>query len=353
MDQKILLIEDDLELAEHITHILNLAQYNVIHACNGIEGVEKAIAQLPDLIISGVEIPSLNGYGVIQILSHHKKTEKIPFVFLSKKASKEEIRLGMNLGADDYITKPIEAGELLKTIEVRLRKRCFPTSKKETRKDDSPPMPELNLENFEISDFLKNKRIRNIRKKDFIFMEGQIPGNLYWIKSGKVKNFKTNSFGKELITSIQGEEEFLGHLPLLKNASYEESAEALEDVELYVIPKEEFLAFIKSSKLLSLQFIQLLSKELMDMEDRMIDLAYQPVRQRVARVLLNLGRKFKSWDNSNAITMSRKDISNIIGTAPETLNRMLSEFKEEGIIEISDLGLNVKDIKKLSKLAKN
>jgi CRP-like cAMP-binding protein/CheY-like chemotaxis protein len=351
MDRKILLIEDDPELAEQISHILGLAQYQVVHVRNGVEGVEKAIKILPDLIISEVLIPELNGYGVIQVLSHNEKTKGIPIIFISKKVSKEDIRTGMNFGADDYITQPFEVGDLLRAVEVRLQKRC--ASKVNTEeKSKSLSEKDVDFGPDGIQHFLENKPIKVIKKRDLIFMEGQSPGNLYWIKSGKVKNFRTNSFGKELITSIQGEGEFLGYLPLLKNSHYEESAEALEEVKLQTIPKAEFLSLLHSNHEFCLKLIELLSRELVEMEERMIDLAYQPVRQRVARILLYLGSQFEDWENSSTIHMSRKDISSIIGTAPETLNRMLAEFREEGLIDTNDNGLIIKDKRRLTKVAK-
>lgn len=354
MKPRILVIEDDLELVKHITQILKLANYQVIHAINGFDGVEKALSLLPDLIISGISIPELNGYGVIQILNLNEQTGRIPFIFISKNASRAEVRTAMNFGADDFITKTIGEGDLLKTVELRLKKRCkLQTDPGQPTKSQEHTTHSA-LEIKDIQDLFENCRIKIFKKKDFVFMEGQIPGNLFMIKSGKVKIFNTNSFGKELITSIQGAGEFLGYLPILIKTPYEASAEALEDLEVRVIPKTEFLALLYADLGFALFFIQLISKELVDMEDRLIDLAYQPVRQRVARVILNLGRQFAAWDNTNSITMSRKDISNIVGTAPETLNRMLSEFKDEGLIEFNnESGLTIRNNVGLMKVAKS
>lgn len=354
MNPRILMIEDDLKLVEHFTHILSLANYQVIHALNGFEGVEKAISNLPDLIISGISIPELNGYGVIQILHLNEETGRIPFIFVAKNASREEVRKGMNHGADDFITKTIGEGDLLKTVELRLKKRC----KLIYAAAEAPKIQEKTVhKDLEINDiklFFEDCRYKIFKKKDFIFMEGQLPGNLYLIKSGKVKIFKTNFFGKELITSVLGAGEFLGYLPILIKTPYQESAEALEELEVQVIPKNEFLSLLYTDLGFALFFIQLVSKELIAMEDRMIDLAYQPVRQRVARVILNLGRLFAAQDNSNSIAMSRRDISSIIGTAPETLNRMLSEFKDEGLIELkNDSGLTIINSRDLLKVAKS
>ena len=123
MNHKILLIEDNLEMAENISDILELVQYRVIHACNGKMGVEMAKEYLPDLIICDIMMPELDGYGVIHILSLDELTSGIPFIFLSAKANQEDFRSGRNLGAEDYITKPFEVADLLRSVDTGLKKR--------------------------------------------------------------------------------------------------------------------------------------------------------------------------------------------------------------------------------------
>ena len=351
MDQRILLILNDPLLAEDISLILKLAQYQIIEAKNGIEGVEKAIGHLPDLIISSVLLPELNGYGVIQILSHNERTKEIPFVFISNKGTSDDIRTGMNFGADDYITLPFEAGDLLKAIEVRLQKRCNSSVMREVveQTDESHSFVKTN----DLNEFFESKPIKYVSKKDRIFSEGQFPGSLFLIKSGKVKNFRTDSYGKDLIIDIRSAGDFLGYLPLLKNSAYGESSEALEALELFTIPRIEFLSLLQSDLKFCQAMIDILSKELVDVKARLVDLAYKPVRQRAAKILLYLGNQFEVWENSGTIHMSRKDISNIIGTATETLNRTLAEFRDEGLIDTNENGLAIKDKKKLTKVARS
>jgi len=118
----ILLIEDNNEMRENTSEILELAGYNVLAAENGKFGVDLALKNTPDLIICDVMMPELDGYGVLHILSKNHKTAGIPFIFLTAKAEKEDFRKGMNLGADDYITKPFNDVELLDALETRFRK---------------------------------------------------------------------------------------------------------------------------------------------------------------------------------------------------------------------------------------
>ena len=120
--KKILLIEDNLEVRENTEEILSLANYKVLTAPNGKLGVELAQHEKPDLIICDIMMPELDGYGVLHILSKKEETARIPFIFLTAKSEKSDVRKGMSLGADDYLTKPFDDTDLLNAIEVRLRK---------------------------------------------------------------------------------------------------------------------------------------------------------------------------------------------------------------------------------------
>lgn len=120
--KKILIIEDNEEVRENTAEIIELSNYEVITAADGKAGVEKALAELPDLIICDIMMPVLDGYGVYHLLSKHDETASIPFIFLTAKSEKADFRRGMQMGADDYLTKPFEGIELLNAIEVRLKK---------------------------------------------------------------------------------------------------------------------------------------------------------------------------------------------------------------------------------------
>ena len=118
----ILLIEDSHEVRENTAEILELANYKVIQAENGKVGVEIASANHIDLMICDIMMPILDGYGVIHLLSKNPKTASIPFIFLTAKSERGDFRKGMEMGADDYITKPFDDIELLRAVESRLKK---------------------------------------------------------------------------------------------------------------------------------------------------------------------------------------------------------------------------------------
>lgn len=351
MSHTILLIEDNEEMSENITSILKLAHYNVIRAANGKEGVALAQKEHPDLILCDVMMPELDGYGVLHILNGDAETANIPFIFLTAKAEKTDLRAGMNLGADDYITKPFDGFDLLKVIEIRLKKSALIKANYQNDLYDVNSLFSKAREMKEFQKLSENRPTRTYRKKDFIYMEGQMPSDLYFIISGEVKTYKVNYDGKELITGIHHNGSFLGYVALLEETPHGESAEVLEEAEVSIIPKHDFLTLVYSSKDIARKFIKMLSNNLIEAENRLLDLAYQSVRQRVAGALLKINAQHETPEK-NLITIARRDISNMIGTATESLNRTLADFKDEGLIEILGEGIRILRIDKLQGMVK-
>ena len=120
--KKILVIEDEPEMRRNITSLLRYNDYEPIAADNGRVGVETARRDKPDLILCDVMMPEMDGYGVLRALQTDASLARIPFVFLTAKGEKDDLRSGMNLGADDYLTKPIANADLVRAIEARLRR---------------------------------------------------------------------------------------------------------------------------------------------------------------------------------------------------------------------------------------
>ena len=351
MSYHILLIEDNAEMAENIASILQLANYEVTTAENGKKGVSLAQLHPPDLILCDIMMPELDGYGVLHILSNDPTTVGIPFIFLTAKADKSDFRAGMNLGADDYITKPFDGVDLLKVVEMRLKKN-------ELVKNSSSNIRGENLSAFfnktkELQEFQKlfeNRPVRMFKRKDFIFMEGQTPNDLFFIEKGKVKTYKVNYDGKELITGMHHDGDFLGYVPLLEEKPYYDNAEVIEDARIKIIPKADFLELLYSSKDVARKFIRLLSNNIEEVENRLLDIAYQSVRQRVAATLLSIHDNVLTQDEHKLISIARKDIASMVGTATESLNRTLSDFKDEGLVEITGEGLRILNKQKLERL---
>ena len=123
--KKILVIEDDNHIRESICELLEIKEYEVSSATDGRDGIAKARKIIPDMIICDIMMPGMNGYEVLAELMKDKEMSIIPFIFLSALSAKDDIREGMNLGADDYLTKPFKAQELYNAIEARFKKRTL------------------------------------------------------------------------------------------------------------------------------------------------------------------------------------------------------------------------------------
>lgn len=120
--KSVLVIDDNPDIRENTAEILDLAGYKIFTAENGKRGVDLVLKEKPDVIICDIMMPELDGYGVLHLLRKNPETSNIPFIFLTAKTERREFRKGMEMGADDYITKPFEDIELLNAIEVRLKK---------------------------------------------------------------------------------------------------------------------------------------------------------------------------------------------------------------------------------------
>ncbi|MCC7303328.1 MAG: response regulator [Bacteroidia bacterium] len=349
--KKILLIEDNPEMRENTCEILELAGYKVTTAVNGKIGVEAALRDNPDLIICDIMMPELDGYGVLHMLGTNPATASIPFIFLTAKAEKSDYRKGMSMGADDYLTKPFDDMELLTAVEIRLKKseKLKGEFSRDAQGLDQFLEDAVSLE--VIVEKSEKRRSRKIKKKENIYHEGTYPNGIFFLSEGKVKTFRINADGKEFITGLFQPGDFFGYNALLEGLSYQDSATALEEVELVFIPKEDFSSLLSSSRELAVKFIRMLSNNIREMEERLLKLAYNSVRKRVAEALVMLHDKYKSeGPDPFKITISRDDLANIVGTASETVIRTLSDFKEEQLIAIKGGTITVLNYDKLKNM---
>lgn len=346
--KKILIIEDNKDIRENIAEILELDGFEVIQASNGKEGVEKAVSEELDLIICDIMMPELDGYGVLHILGKKETTASIPFIFLTAKTERADMRKGMILGADDYLTKPFEDTELLDAVDARLKKT------EALRKDYARDTQGLNTfisdvkKHHNLDSLHENRKSRLYKKRNDIYREGEYPNYLYFVESGKIKTIKANEDGKELITAIYSAGEFFGYEALLENKNHPDSAEAMEDSYIISIPRDEFFELIYSNREVARKFIALLSNKVTDKEQRLVNLAYNSVRQRTAEALIEVYEKFNpDHEGDFALSVSREDLSNMVGTATESVIRVISDFKEEGLVESKNGKIVIKDFEKL------
>jgi len=345
--KRILLIEDNPEIRENISEILELDGYQVQTAENGKVGLELAIQEKPDLIICDIMMPVLDGYSVLHLLSKNPETANIPFIFLTAKADRSDFRKGMEMGADDYITKPFDDVDLLNAIDSRFKKIELLEKKYSKNIDGLNNLVRDVGGEEELKNLTLNREKRIYKKKSEIFREGDFPFYLFYIEKGKIKTYKTNEDAKELIINLHNEGDFFGYVNLMRENSYMESASAIEDCEITLIPKTEFFKLLHQNRQVSQMFIKMLSDNIKENEEQLLKLAYNSVRKRISECLLKFIEQSNDKNIENGLKISREDLSNMAGTSIETAIRTLSDFKDEKLIEISSGKIKIIDQKKL------
>ncbi len=344
---KVLLIEDDTVLRENTAELLELASYNVVTAANGNKGLEVARENLPDVIICDIMMPEMDGYQVLDSLSKDQETQGIPFIFLSAKTERKDVRRGMELGADDYITKPFEESELIGAIESRLARASILREIRENGHDYVfPGRHDLrNIEEFK-NYIYDNGREFKFELGEAIYREGDNSNMIYLILRGIVKTHKLDEQGKELITSIYKPDDFFGFTSFTRNIPYREYATAIEDCHLVGITKEQMKRALENNYDLIMELMQLLAESLSDTREQLLEMAYGSVRRKTASTLLRFADKLREDEQGN-IHILRSDLAGVAGMATETLIRTLSSFKKEGLIDIQDRNIKIKDVSKL------
>lgn len=344
----ILIIEDNNDIRESTAEILELSGYKVLQAAHGKIGVDVAIQQVPDLILCDIMMPELDGYGVLYMLSKNPATYAIPFIFLTAKAERVDFRKGMEMGADDYLTKPFDDVELLSAIESRLSKQ---------QKQEAYYSKTLSgLENLaanagkgieELKTLINSRKVRQIKKKQVLFYDGDDPQGLYIVLAGNVKTFKLAEDGRELTTGLYKTDDFLGINALLLNEPFTETAEAIEDSAVCMLSKDAILDILNRYPDVSQKFFKILANDIREKENQLMELAYHSVRKRMAQTLLRLSKQSANPAN---FKISRDELASLAGIATETVSRTLTDFKDEGLIEKKGSNIEIMDITRLSKM---
>lgn len=337
--KKILLIEDNDDVRNNTAEILELSNYEVIVAENGKIGVEKAIAHVPDLILCDIMMPVLDGYGVLHAVQKNDPLKNIPFIFLTAKTERGDFRKGMELGADDYITKPFTGTELLNAVDGRIKKIDLLKQELSPGLEGFNALMQTTLGRDQLKKLSENRSSNKYKKNQVIYSEGNHPNRLYYIQKGKVKTYKINDNGKELVTELYSDGDFFGYVAMLEDAVYKDSAAAMEDSELAIIPREDFDQLISNNREVAHKFLKLLAKNISEKEEQLVNIAYNSLRKKVANALLALHKKFdQSSSGADPINISRGSLATIAGTAKESLIRTLSDFRSEELVDIKEDG---------------
>ncbi|SDB29187.1 cAMP-binding domain of CRP or a regulatory subunit of cAMP-dependent protein kinases [Flavobacteriaceae bacterium MAR_2010_188] len=342
----ILIIEDDTALRENTAELLELSGYSISTAPNGRIGIEVAKNQLPDLIVCDIMMPEVDGYGVLEAVSLEPTTSHIPFIFLSAKTEYQEIRKGMDLGADDYLSKPFEEQELLSAVESRLAKAevlAQIISEASNKSKTESGIRNLNeLKNL-FDDTGENKVFS---PGEIIYREGDHSTIIYLILSGIVKSHKMDQSGKELITALHKPDEFLGFTSFLENIPYQETASCIEEVEIVGIQKSKLKKILGNNLDVSLEIMNILNNTVADIKNQLVQMAYSSVRKKTAKTILQFAGILNK-KSGDSIKISRSDLASVAGIATESLIRTLSEFKKKGLIEIDGRNISILKLNEL------
>ncbi|MCJ7935917.1 MAG: response regulator [Chryseobacterium sp.] len=344
---RILIIEDNEDIRESTSEILGLADYEVFQASNGKQGVDLAIKYIPDIVLCDIMMPELDGYGVLHLLSKREDTALIPFIFITAKVDRAEIRKGIEMGADDYLTKPFDDIELLSAIESRLKKKERQKSLYSSNLVKMTNVFQASHGLDELKKAFDERKIKSFKKRQIIYYEGDTAHAVYLIISGSVKTTKMTEDGKELMTGVYGPEDYFGMTSLLAGKEYKETAEVLEDAELCSVPREVIDPLLYKYPDIAEKFITILAHNVLDHEEQLLQLAYFSVRKRMAEVLLKLHAKYPQ---AESFEISRENLASMAGMAIETVSRILSDFKEENLIDRSAGKITILDVIRLQKL---
>lgn len=346
----ILLIEDDAVLRENTAELLEFSNYNVITASNGKTGVKKAIQKLPDIIICDIMMPELDGYGVLEALSKNRATKYIPFIFLSAKTERQDIRKGMNLGADDYITKPFTEKELISAIESRLAKAAILKEEK-NKKQSGTETNEYDIRDLnDLKNYIYNHgEIFNYHPDEIIYKEGDHSNYIYLISKGVVKCHKLDELGKELTTALYKEDDLFGYFSFTQNIFYQETATAIKDVEMIGMLKNDLKNILDNNHKITLELMQLVTNDLSGIKDQLLQMAYSSVNKKTASTILKFAEKLNRKPE-DPIKISRSDLASVAGIATETLIRTMSDFKKQGLIAIEGRNIKILELQKLKEI---
>ncbi|WP_206531890.1 cyclic nucleotide-binding domain-containing protein [Sphingobacterium sp. DR205] len=329
----ILIIENDLDLLGKYSDVLKKSGYEVTAAFNSEIGINLALSTLPSLILCNTVLSDIDGFGVLSILSKNPSTTKIPFVFLNALSTPDIVKKGIACGADDFVTKPFQGDQLIRSVEGRINK------------NNNHPHNGTGLE--KLFDLISQCKIRHIKKKQTLYYESDHSQWLYLLIEGCIKTLKLTDDGRQMITGLFKPNSFIGLDTLLLDDPWLESAEATQDSSLYLISKSAIIDLLNEHVGLNQHFIKILSANLREKKDQLVELAYESVRKRLTQVLVRLNKNAVPIDQ---IDICRDELAGLAGIATETVSRILTDFRERGLIERNGSQIHILDFGGLIKM---
>lgn len=341
---KILVIEDNAGMRENIQEILELSQYEVQSAADGLEGIQMARQFKPDLVLCDIMMPNLDGFGVLKIMQQDSTLQTIPLIFLTAKAEKEDFRKGMNLGAEDYLVKPFEDVDLLEVIEKKLQK-YRELARTRTSKTLAGLIEFNQLDQYSsVVNLINQSPSREFGKKSKLWTQNEKVNSIHYVESGLLKEGIDTVGAKEFIFEFYTGPGFAGVNHLFQSV-FHSHCEVIEPAHVKSISRKQLEEIIIQENLWT-SFQHYFSQLCQDHLSRLAINSFGNVREKVAFHLQLLRDKL----NSNCIQLGREDLASYCGIAKETLIRNLTKLKEDKVIEIDTHGIHILNAQKLNAL---
>ncbi|CAH1000700.1 Regulator of RpoS [Neolewinella maritima] len=331
----VLIIEDNQEVRENLAEILDLYGYRTRTAANGLEGAKLAIEHLPDIILCDIMMPELDGFGVLNLLAGNDRTAAIPFVFITARTEAADVRRGMNLGADDYITKPFYKDELLQVVRTRLKKAALRSAEAaaESVPAASPPHlsdPQRGMRKLEEA-FATYGTQRTYGAGDTLVREGEYPHCVYRVTEGRVHLSRTHEYGRDYIIAELGPGELFGIPSVLERSPlhYTARAAASGGCTCVLLPTARLLTLINTDRSVTEALMHVLAGRVVRHSEHLVNQAYDSVRRRTALVLCDLSERY----GDEPIVLSREELAQMVGSTKESVIRALSDFKRDQLLQ--------------------
>lgn len=328
--KKILLIEDNTAMRENIEELLELNGYSVLTAQNGKAGVELALREIPDLVICDILMPVLDGYGVLYLLSKNNSTASIPFLFLTAKTEMADFQKAIGMGADDYIAKPFDDVDLLHVVSKRLKRSDLVRTAFGRDEPGIRAFIHSAREYIDANIGLEEVTTKQFTERQLLFSEGDQPLYAYFLVMGSAQSFLINELGDKFITNAHAAGTFIGYLAILEHTCHRDNAETREGSNLLLIPEAVFSQLLSYDNLVAKQFIRLLAGNDLEKQERIMNLSYLLLRNRVADGII----KMKSLKEPIHTESIQAFLSRQIKMGKENVIRILSDFKMENIIDL-------------------
>ncbi|MGE7777103.1 cyclic nucleotide-binding domain-containing protein [Chitinophaga sp. NPDC101104] len=327
--QTILLVEKKDRKRSSLAPLLETAGYAVEAAADGQDGILRMRRSPPDLVICDMDIKGVDGLGMLHVMQQEGPLQLVPAILLMNDWDPRRYREAMQLGADDVMVRPFSGAGLLQTVAVRLEKRHLLLQNAAA----IDPSDENDFRNV-VRAFITDRNTVRLAPHEVIYREGETPRYMFYIISGKVKTVKTHEDGKDLLISLYNTGDFFGYIALLEEERYKATALAMDETELALIPRKDAEEMLGRVPLIFQKFVKMLARNLTEKENRLVGIAYDTLRKKVASALVHLRNKYHQGTGQYKVNIARDELASLAGTATESLIRTLGEFKQEKLIAI-------------------